>query len=168
MKVNQIGYDLNGNNKKKEAIALKSNQRGYTLIELVMVCLLIALLGSSIQIGNRMLKEVTLKAKVSEVVEGIEYMKQSAVATGNTYALICFENGIWFRRLPNDTYYKIQLGKNITVPADMRGEHFFKFKGTMAPSKGGTLILKDKALGKQARITLGIATGKIRVYYETI
>ena len=147
---------------------MKSNQKGYTLIELVIVCLIIALLGSSIQIGNRMLKEVTLKAKVSEVVEGIEYMKQSAAATGHTYALICFENSIWFRRLPDDTCYKVQLGKNITVPAEMRGPHFFKFKGTTAPSKGGTLILKDKSLKKQVRITLGIATGKVRVYYETI
>lgn len=147
---------------------MKPNQKGYTLIELIMVLLLIALLGSGVQIGNRMVKEVTLKAKVNEVVEGIECIKQSAVSTGNTYAMICFENRVLFRKLPHDTLYKVQLGQSITVPANMTGEHFFKFNGTMAPSKAGTLILKDKSLGKQARITLGVATGKVRVYYETI
>lgn len=147
---------------------MKPNQKGYTLIELVMVLLLIALLGSGVQIGNRMVKEVTLKAKVSEVVEGIEYIKQSAVATGNTYATLCFENRVLFRKLPHNTLYKVQLGQSISVPAHMTGEHFFKFNGRMAPSKGGTLILEDKSLGKRARITVGIATGKVRVYYETI
>lgn len=157
-------------NKKieKEAIELKPNQKGYTLIELIVVLLLVALLGSGIQIGNRLVKEVTLKAKVNEVVEGIECIKQSAVSTGNTYAIMCFENRVLFRKLPHDTLYKVQLGQSIKVPANMTGEHFFKFNGTMAPSKGGTLILKDKSLGKQARITLGIATGKVRVYYEKI
>ena len=147
---------------------MKPNQKGYTLIELIMVLLLIALLGSGVQIGNRMVKEVTLKAKVNEVVEGIECIKQSAVSTGNTYAIMCFENRVLFRKLPHDTLYKVQLGQSITVPGNMTGEHFFKFNGTMAPSKAGTLILKDKSLGKQARITLGVATGKVRVYYETI
>ena len=147
---------------------MKPSQKGYTLIELVTVLLLMALLGCGVQIGNRMVKEVTLKAKVSEIVKGIEYIKQSAAVTGNTYAIICFENRILFRKLPHDTLYKVQLGQNIRVPAHMTGEHFFKFKGTMAPSKGGTLILKDKSLRKQARITVGIATGKVRVYYETI
>lgn len=146
---------------------MKPNQKGYTLIELVMVLLLMALLGSGVQISNRMVKAVTLKAKTSEVVEGIEYIKQSAVATGNTYAIICFEDRILFRKLPHDTLYKVQLGKNIRVPADRVGEHFFVFRGTMA-TKGDTLILKDKSLRKQARITVGIATGKVRVYYETI
>ena len=147
---------------------MKPNQKGYTLIELVMVILLMALLGSGVQIGNRMVKEVTLKAKVNEVVKGIECMKQSAVATGNLYAIICFENRVLFRKLPHDTLYKVQLGKDITVPASMIGDHLFKFNGTMAPSKGGTLILRDKSLRKQARITVGIATGKVRVYYEVI
>lgn len=146
---------------------MKPNQRGYTLIELVMVLLLIALLGSGIQVGNQMVKEVILKTKASEVVAGIEYMKQTAVATGNTYAIICFENRVLFRKLPHDTLYKVQLGQSITVPAHMTGEHFFIFRGTMA-TKGDTLILKDKSLGKQVRITVGIATGKVRVYYETI
>lgn len=155
-------------NQEKEAVGLGPNQKGYTLIELVMVLLLIALLGSGVQIGNRMVKEVTLKAKVSEVVKGIEYIKQSAVTTGNTYAIICFENRVLFRQLPHDTLYKVQLGQHIAVPASMTGEHFFQFTGTMAPSKAGTLILKDKSLRKQARITVGVATGKVRVYYETI
>lgn len=143
---------------------MNSNQRGFTLLELIIVCLLIALLGSSIQIGNRMLREVTLKSKVNEVVEGIEYIKQSAVATGNAYGLSCLNNCILFNRLPNDTLYKVQFGQDITI----LGDDFFKFNGTMAPSKAGTLILRDKSLGKQVRITLGVATGKIRVYYETI
>ena len=146
---------------------MKPNQKGYTLIELVMVLLLIGLLGSGVQIGNRMVKEVTLKAKASEVVAGIEYIKQSAVATGNTYAIICFENRVLFRELPDNTLYKVQMGQSITVPAHMTGEHFFIFRGTMA-TQGGTLILKDKSLRKQVRITVGIATGKVRVYYETI
>lgn len=147
---------------------MKSNQRGYTLLELVIVGLLIALLGSSIQISNRMLKEVTLKAKVSEVVEGIEYMKQSAIATGNNYALICSDHYILFKGLPYDTLFTVQLGENITVPADITGKYFFRFNGTMAPSGAGTLTLRDKSLRRQARITVGVATGKIRVYYETI
>jgi len=161
---------LRGNNKiaRERGGRMKPNEKGYTLIELVIVLLLIALLGSGVQIGNQMVKEVTLKAKVSEVVKGIECMKQSAAATGNTYAMICFENRVLFRKLPHDTLYKVQLGKGIKVPANMTGEHFFKFNGTMAPSKGGTLILKDKSLGKQARITVGVATGKVRIYYETI
>ena len=147
---------------------MKSNQRGYTLLELVGVSLLIALLVSSVQISNKMLKEVTLKAKVSEVVEGIEYMKQSAVATGNWYALMYSNQSIWFVKQPGDALFKVELGQNITVRAPVTGAYFFKFSGTMAPSKADTLILKDQSLGKQARITLGVATGKIRVYYETI
>ncbi len=144
------------------------NQNGMTLIELIMVLLLMGIIGSSVTVGTRMLQEVTLKAKVHEVVTGLEYVKQSAVATGEAYNVCCFEHKIYVRKGIEKAAYVIRLGDGIRVPKDITGM-LIRFNGTMAPSDGAaTIKLVDDSLKKQVRITVGVGTGKIRVYYEAL
>lgn len=144
------------------------NQKGMTLIELVMVLLLMGIVGSSITIGQRMLREATLKSKANEVAMGLEYIKQSAVATGESYNICCFDHKIYVRKGIKKPMYVIQLGDGIRVPKDITGK-LICFRGTMAPRDGAaTIKLVDDSLKKQVRITVGVGTGKIRIYYETL
>lgn len=144
------------------------NQKGMTLVELVMVLLLIGIAGSSITIGQHMLQEVTLKAKANEVVTGLEYIKESAVATGEQYNVFCFENRILVRKGMEKPLYTIRLGNGIRIPNGITGQ-WIRFRGTMAPCDGAaTIKLIGNSLKKQVRITVGVGTGKVRVYYETL
>lgn len=144
------------------------NQKGMTLIELVMVIVLIGVVGSGVTVGQRMLREVTLEAKVKEVVTGLEYIKRSAVATGQQYNVVCFENRVLVRRGIDRPLYTIRLGDHIKVPYGITGQ-WIRFKGTVAPSGGAaTITLVDEILRKKVDITVGVATGKVRLYYKTL
>ncbi len=147
------------------------NQEGFSFLELIMVILLSSLLGASAIMSTDIVQEVRFKALVTEVVQGINYAQQQAVATGKQYNIYCMKQKIYIRQGNNIPLYTIEMDENITIPIRdkdgtlMSGKNI-KFLGKMAPSKAGTIILVHQSLEKKARITVRVATGKTTVYFE--
>lgn len=139
-------------------------QKGFVLIELVLIMLLSGIVATAAFVGFKMVEEARFECAVTKVMHQIEVAKQSAVLTGEQYNVISFDHRIF---LTHGGYQisKIDLGDSMRIPNDITG-HFIKFKDSFAPQKAGTILIMDQILGKQARITVGVGTGMVRVYYE--
>ena len=153
---------------------VKKKEKGYTLIEMVCVILLMSLMSSSLMVGSKLLDELALQTKVKEVVAGIEYAKQAAALTGEKYNLFFLQNHILVRKgtwdKPIYTIYlepnqKVSFNKEVVSDSINQS---IAFNGTFATGDAGTIQIQNESLGKQARITVGVATGKVKVYYEKI
>lgn len=142
--------------------------KGYTLVETLMVILLVVCIGFSVQVGNHMLRETRLKAKGNEIAEGIYYANHCAQTTGKMYNTLCFKNRILVREGNlSPAIFTIQIEPSMNLNATKSGMHII-FNGRKAIDKAGTIYLYDHEIGKQVRITIGVATNKVRVYYEKI
>lgn len=141
--------------------------KGYTLIEVLAVILMIGIIGSSIQVGSAYVQRVAFETLVKEVEKGIINAQQRAVATGRQYNVYCTEKKVYIRQGVNPPIYLFQMGEEVTIPIHITGKHI-KFNGTMAPSKAGTIEFLHRSLGKKARITIRVATGKTTVYFEAL
>lgn len=146
---------------------MKSNQKGLTLIELVVVLLMMSIVMSTLMFGHQMAKEIAFKAKINEIAYAIESTKVHAVATGKNFNILCLEDRIVFKELPEKTIYRISLDDEMCVDVKSRYK-YYRFHGSMAPVGAFTISLNHESLGKRARITVGVATGKVRIYYETL
>ena len=153
---------------------MQKKEKGYTLIEMVFVILLISLMSASLSVGSRWLDEIALQAKVKEVMSGIEYAKQAAALTGEKYNLFFLQNRILVRKgVWDKPIYTIYLEPNQKVFFNREArldsiQQSITFNGTLATGDAGTIQIQNESLGKQARITIGVATSTVRVYYEKI
>lgn len=141
--------------------------KGFTLIEIVCVIILLGLLTPLVGIkGQEAISRAHLNKVVNEIVIGIEESKIYAVQTGKQYNLYCFSNRVLLRQ--GITYRrKICIPEGITIPDNITGK-WIRFKGSFAPVRAGTIELHCKKLNKRVRITVGVATGKVRVYEESL
>ena len=143
------------------------NQKGHTLIEIIMVIFLMVLISQSIIIGTRFIKQVAFYKLVYEVEQCIILARDAAVATGDQYNTYCFSDRIIVRQGMTKPIYTVKMIYDVYIPNDITGK-WIRFKGTMATSKAGTITLVCKSLGIQADITVRIATGKTTVYYRAL
>lgn len=132
-----------------------------------MVIFIMGLLGSMIGYSIEMVQQVAFESKVNEVVQAVEYVKHHAVMTGRQYNTFCFENRILIRRERDKPIYTIYLDKGMYIPQYITGR-FLIFDGSAVVDQAGTIEMISKPLKKKARITVGVATSKVRVYYEEI
>lgn len=116
--------------------------------------------------GSKQLERITFNNKVKEVVSGIEYIKSAAALTGVSFTSYCFTDSVWFRK-ELKTVNEIFLEDTMQIPKGITGKKL-NFSGTIAPEKAGTIIINNTHLKMRARITVGVATGKVRVYLEEI
>lgn len=140
-------------------------QKGYTLVELVVVILLIGVMGSMMQIGNKMIEHIALETSVQQVTKGIEYAKQAAAVSGQQYNVFFHENRVLVRKGIEKPIYTIRLPKNQRIYVRM-GEQMVMFDGDITTKDAQTIKIINDNLNRQARLTVDIATSKIRVYYE--
>ena len=141
-------------------------EKGYTLVEMIIVILLIGMIGCSVQIGTHRLRVAALKAKGYEVAEGIYYASRCAELTGNMYNSLCFENRVLIREDNlSPAIFTIRMDPHMEVYATKTGVMII-FDGRKAIERAGTIYIYDKGIRRQMRITVGVATNKIRVYYE--
>ncbi|WP_069998212.1 pilus assembly FimT family protein [Cellulosilyticum sp. I15G10I2] len=143
------------------------NQKGFTLLEIVVVTLLVTIGGSCIKLGMGYAEEIRFTALVKEVERGIRSAQHMANLTGREYNIVCTEKAVYIRSGIQPAIYKFSMDKHVTIPRDITGKQI-SFAGKMAPSKGGTIELVNKALSKRARITIRVATGKTTVYFEKL
>ncbi len=139
--------------------------KGYTLIEMVVVILLLGLMGSSIVVSSKMIDKVALDATVNQVTQGIEYAKQAAGVSGMQYNVFFFKNRMLVRQGLNKPLYKVYVfpGQEFIVPP---GEEMVQFNGDITTGDSKTIYITNKKIGRQVRLTIDIATSKIRVYDE--
>lgn len=140
------------------------DERGFSLIECILVLLLFGVISTTAFAGNRMVESTRFECKVCEVMHELEYAKSAAIATGMEYVVISFDRYIYVTYSGRQVK-KIDLGSTMRVDDDITG-HIIKFRDSIAPKKAGTIVIINKNLGKRARITVGVGTGMIRVYDE--
>lgn len=146
---------------------MKNNIKGYTLIEMVMVLLLMGIMGYMVIIGNRMLDRTILEAKVNQVTKGIEYAKQAAATSGRQYNVFFFKNRVLVRQGMEKPIYTIHLVDDQRIYAKS-GDQMILFAGDITTKDACTIKIINDKLGEQAKITVDVATSKVRVYYEKI
>lgn len=141
-------------------------QSGFTLIESLLVVLLMGIVSLMLFVGSRQVERITFHNKVREVVNSIEYIKSAAAMTGSSFTSGCFTHSIRFSKEPT-TVNEIFLGDSMEIPKKST-DKLLKFTGTIAPEKARTIIINNNYLKISARITVGVGTGKVRVYLEEI
>lgn len=139
-------------------------QKGGTLLEVVCVMALMGTLFVATCMSSRMVEKIRFDAKVYEVVSCIEFAKQSAIMTGKQYGLLSYEGNVYCLHKAR-CIKKVALDDKMRIPHDITGQWLW-FNGSIAPRKAGTILIKDSELGVCARITVGVGTGMVRVYYE--
>ena len=142
-------------------------QKGYTLVELVVVIAVISITIGSIMGSVKWFQNIQFKLAVGQVEDAIIYVRQAAVKTGKQYNLYCFSNRVLVRQGVEKPIYTIYLSKGIRIPDNITGKHLI-FRGTMASPKTGTITLINEDIEQQADITVYIATGKVAVKYKSL
>lgn len=137
-------------------------QKGYTLIELIIVLALFGILINLVFINFSVLDKFKTKQELKQLRRDILYTRNQAIVKGKAYyfELDYDENG----------YYILIDGQKIKIVNFESGLKLVRtpfktviFERTGVPSKAGTIVLKSKE-GKrfEARITPVIA--KVKIY----
>lgn len=145
---------------------MESKEQGYTLIELVVAIALISLVGSLMMMGSKWTEEKMLHLKADEVAAAIEYAKQAASTTGESYALVFRKNRVCVQH-NREILFTIALEEHQEIPDSITGEYMW-FDGKSVSSLSTTIVIENKAIRKRGNIAVRVATSKIRVYYENI
>lgn len=140
--------------------------RGYTLIEMVAILLLISVMSSAINIGTRVVDELNLQTKAKEIADEIEYTKQVAALTGQRYKVVFGTSKVWVQKDMNSPNYKIHLAPHQKFKMNTSKSQILYFNGNFITGDANTIRLINEKIGKQAIITIGVATSKVNVYYE--
>lgn len=142
-------------------------QKGYSLIEVVIVIALIGITVGTVCASVKWFQTMQFKTAVRQVEEGLTYVRQAAVKTGKQYNLYCFSDRVLVRRGVEKPIYTIYLGKEMMIPDNITGKHLI-FRGSMASPKTGTITIIHQSIKQRADITVYIATGKIAVKYRAL
>lgn len=142
-------------------------QKGFSLLEMVLVILLMSIGISCAAMNTHYVEEMRFSTLVKQVERGIKSAQYMANSTGREYNVLCTEKCVYIRPGYKKAVYVFDMGEHVTIPRDITGKQI-SFSGTLAPSKGGTIILVNTALQKRARITIRIATGKTTIYFEKL
>lgn len=143
------------------------NQKGYSLLEIVFVMLLISIGSSLLYVSVDFMEQLHFKTLVKQVERGIKSAQYMANMTGREYNVLCTDNAVYIRPGFGTAIYKFQMNQHITIPRDITGRQI-SFAGKIAPSKGATIEFVHKGLSQKARITIRVATGKTTVYFDKL
>ena len=128
-------------------------QKGYTLVELVVVIAVISITIGSIMGSMKWFQNIQFKLAVGEVEDALIYVRQAAIKTGKQYNLYCFSNRVLVRQGVEKPIYTIYLSKGIRIPDNITGKHVI-FRGAMASPKTGTITLINEDIKQRADITV--------------
>lgn len=143
------------------------NQKGVSLLEVVLVMMLIGIGSACVSTRASYVEEVRFNTLIKEVERGIMSAQYMAISSGREYNILCTEKAVYIRPGFKKAVYKFDMGKNVTIPRNITGKQI-SFNGRLAPSKAGTIELVNTSLGKRARITIRVATGKTTIYYDKL
>ncbi|AOT68169.1 type II secretion system protein [Geosporobacter ferrireducens] len=135
---------------------MKVKQKGYTLIELVLVVSLMSLLTSIA--APRMDKTFfNMKVYSRELCADIRYIRLMKMTEGGAYRILLHEE-----------YYRVLNGskelKTVELPKHMQllyPAQVIRFNQNGAPSWSGTISVRDKKSGRYYEITIVPASGRV-------
>jgi len=149
----------------------KMNQKGITIIELVVVMVIIAI-GAVLLVPNigTWLPNYRLRSATRDVVSTLRTAQMKAVSTNSPYGVGFDANSCQLYRssgglIPEGSPVNLPSGvqfNNNTFPVNgALGKPFAQFNPNSTSSPGGVSLLNIK--GTQKRITLTTATGRVRI-----
>jgi type IV fimbrial biogenesis protein FimT len=149
----------------------KMNQKGVTLIELVVVMVIIAI-GAALLVPNigAWLPNYRLRSATRDVVSTLRTAQMKAVSTNIPYGVAFDANSCQLYRssgglIPEGGAVNLPTGvqfNNNTFPVNgALGKPFAQFNSDSTSSPGGVSLLNTK--GTQKRITLTTATGRVKI-----
>ncbi|MDF2613646.1 MAG: hypothetical protein K0S71_1432 [Clostridia bacterium] len=142
-------------------------QKGFSLLEVILVMLILSIGTVCVHTHTLYVEKMKFDILVKEVEKGIKSAQYMANITGREYNVLCTEKKVYIRPGYKKAVYVFDMGKNVVIPRDITGKQI-SFNGRMAPAKGGTILLINTALKKEARITIRVATGKTTIYFNKL
>ncbi|MGL4344910.1 MAG: pilus assembly FimT family protein [Cellulosilyticaceae bacterium] len=139
-------------------------QKGFTLIEMVVVLAIMSMGYVGITGGIRWLDQIKLEACVQEVVQCIEIGQNNASLQNKEYAIEPYGNeGEQIVRLVANqgTYAQVEVPSSIVVWCNTGS---VVFNGDLSPARAGTLFLRHQGLRRRVEIRVRPVTGEVAVY----
>lgn len=135
---------------------MKKKQKGYTLIELILVMSLMSLLAA-IAIPRIDKTPFNMKIYSRKLCADIRYIRLMKMTEGGGYRILLHEE-----------YYRVLNGtkelKTVELPTHMHllyPAQVIRFKLNGAPSWAGTIYVRDKKSGSYYEITIVPASGRV-------
>ena len=135
------------------------NQKGFTLIELIVVIATLAMLFSLVipNIQKNSSELLTTSRKLRDEIRYIRYMK---IAEGKNYRLVFQEHSYILSEGPK-RIKEVIIDKDLSINQNFIGsEVFFSYNGAPS-SNGGTITITNKNSKRYCKITVVPATGRI-------
>lgn len=139
---------------------------GMTIIELTVVLLIIGFINLSFIIGSNWLNRIKLENKAREIISAIEYAKQASLLTGVSHSLQIKENTfrVYQNGMSKKLIYKIELEPNQSLVNESNAKREILINSNGTVNQALTLNLRHKDSHQNIKITIGVATSKIRWY----
>lgn len=139
---------------------------GMTIIELTVVLLIIGFINLSFIIGSNWLNRIKLENKAREIISAIEYAKQASLLTGVSHSLQIKENTfrVYQNGISKKLIYKIELEPNQSLVNESNAKREILINSNGTVNQALTLNLRHKDSHQNIKITIGVATSKIRWY----
>lgn len=146
-------------------------QRGFTLLEMVVVLALISIGYIGVAFSLDWVQHVAFEKAIEEVVQIVELAQTRASLQNKKYSVIPTRSetgeGISLQTellnlsaaIPSE---KVKLPRGVTVT--FNHDEKIVFNGDLSPSQAGTIRLCQERLGAVAEVRIRPVTGKVAVY----
>lgn len=149
---------------------MRNRDRGYTLIELILVIAIMAILFTiSFPNFTRILSQYQLKSTANQLISDMRWVRQESIYGRSGMVKMYFER--------DKNYYAIDEGTKRRAKRELpKGIYFhdvplnnsqLTFTLIGAPSEAGTIVLKN-SYGASCHIYFMPSTGRIRIAYEDL
>ena len=145
----------------------KDNQKGFTLVEMMVVIAIISIVMVSFVRPAEVLRRYTLRSFTQELSDFIMTTQQLATLKNEEYTIGVVgskaDNYIEANTYKREFVLPIPAGIEVSVST---GEGTITFSKDMSPTKAGTFFIKDNYLQQEMRLTVQVATGNVTLYEE--
>lgn len=144
-----------------------SNEKGYTLIELIVVLAILGIMSAVILPKIHLIERYKLKSQAETLAEDIRYTQRLAMSENANYyfQIQKKENSYNIRsgNIKDKNVKKIYLSKDIKFTEESKSEIKYTSKGT--PGMSGTIRLTSN--NYRVEITIRPSSGRVTVYNIT-
>lgn len=141
-------------------------RKGYTLIELIFVIIILGVITSMILPNVNVIKRIKAKNEINELRKDILFARNKAIIENKIYNIyFSIEKNKYIIRSSEETSIIKTKEFNYGVELEDRGNmKTLKFNPNGTPGSSGTIFLKD-SFGKSHRITVTPVSGRLGIEY---